>query len=87
VKPSRTLETFKNRLTPIQLSVERIRGYPSTLIIYKTNASKNYWVRFYFNGKKRIKTIKCAIKDIKKFAVQFYKNTLIETLVGKKASK
>lgn len=78
----------KNRLTPIPETIERMRGYPSTLIIYKTNASKYYWVRFYFNGKNKIKTTKCELaKDAKKFAVQFYKDTLIETSVGKKSTK
>lgn len=78
----------KNRLTPIQESIERMRGYPSTLIIYKTAASKYYWVRFYFNGKNKIKTTKCELaKDAKKFATQFYKDTLIDSSVGKKSTK
>lgn len=78
----------KNRLTPIPETIERMRGYPSTLIIYKSNASKFYWVRFFFNGKNKIKTTKCEhAKDAKKFAIQFYKDTLIEFSVGKKSSK
>jgi site-specific recombinase XerD len=65
-----------------------MRGYPSTLIIYKSNASKYYWVRFYFNSKNKIKTTKCEhAKDAKKFAMQFYKDTLIDTSVNKKSSK
>ena len=78
----------KNRLTPIPQSIERIRGYPSTLIIYKTNASKYYWVRFFFNGKNRIKTTKSeSSKDAKTFAVQFYKDTLLDTSASKSSNK
>ena len=74
----------KNRLTPIKSSIENIKGYPSTLIIYKTNASKYYWVRFYYNSKYRIKTTKCeSTSDAKKFAIQFYKDTLISSTVSK----
>lgn len=87
--PAKTTKLLpKNRLTPIAETIERMRGYPSTLIIYKSNASKFYWVRFYFNGKNKIKTTKCEhAKDAKKFAIQFYKDTLIESSVGKKSSK
>lgn len=78
----------KNRLTPIPESIERMRGYPSTLIIYKTNASKYYWVRFFFNGKNRIKTTKCEnSKDAKTFAVQFYKDNLLDTSASKQSNK
>jgi site-specific recombinase XerD len=78
----------KNRLTPIPESIERMRGYPSTLIIYKTNASKYYWVRFFFNGKNRIKTTKCEnSKDAKTFAIQFYKENLLDTSASKQSNK
>jgi hypothetical protein len=78
----------KNRLTPIPESIEHIRGYPSTLIIYKTNASKFYWVRFFFNGKNRIKTTKSeSSKDAKTFAIQFYKDALLDVSASKKSNK
>jgi len=78
----------KNRLTPIAESIEHIRGYPSTLIVYKTNASKYYWVRFFFNGKNRIKTTKCQnSKDAKTFAIQFYKDALLDVSASKKSNK
>jgi site-specific recombinase XerD len=65
-----------------------MRGYPSTLIIYKTNASKYYWVRFFFNGKNRIKTTKCEnSKDAKTFAIQFYKENLLDTSASKQSNK
>lgn len=86
--PNSNQDSTKNRLTPIQNTIERMRGYPSNLIIYKSNASKYYWVRFYFNGKNKIKTTKCELaKDAKKFAVQFYKDTLIDSSVTKKTTK
>ena len=81
-------EPIKNRLTPIQSTIEHIRGYPSTLIVYKTNASKYYWVRFFFNGKNRIKTTKCQnSKDAKTFAIQFYKDALLDVSASKKSNK
>jgi len=79
---------IKNRLTPVQSTIERMRGYPSTLIIYKTNASKYYWVRFYYNGKYRIKTTKSeSSKDAKKYAVQYYKDILLESTVSKSSNQ
>ena len=79
---------IKNRLTPVQSTIERMRGYPSTLIIYKTNASKYYWVRFYYNGKYRIKTTKSeSSKDAKKYALQYYKDILLESTVSKSSNQ
>jgi site-specific recombinase XerD len=73
----------KNRLTPIKETMQTIKGYPSTLIIYKTNASKYFWVRFYYNNKYRTKTTKSTSpKDAKEFAIQFYKETLISAAVS-----
>lgn len=78
----------KNRLTPIQDSIEHIRGYPTTLIIYKSLASRFYWVRFYFNGRYRTKTTKCESKtDAKKFAIQFYRDNLIDASVSKESNQ
>jgi site-specific recombinase XerD len=86
--PVPSVNKTKNRLTPIKESIEHIRGYPSTLIIYKTNASKYYWVRFFFNGKNRIKTTKCEnSKDAKTFAIQFYKDALLDVSASKKSNK
>jgi len=82
------VSSAKNRLTPIQSSIERMRGYPTTLIIYKTHASKYYWVRFFYNGRNRIKTTKCEnSKDAKSFAIQFYKETLLDSSSSKKSNK
>ena len=88
VVPDVNKVTVKNRLTPIPESIERIRGYPQTLIVYKTNASKYYWVRFFFNGKNRIKTTKSEnSKDAKTFAIQFYKDALLDISSSKKSNK
>ncbi len=66
--------TVKNRLNPIKETMQTMRGYPSTLVIYKTAASRFFWVRCYFNGKYKIKTTKSETeKSAKEFAVQFYK--------------
>lgn len=82
------VSSAKNRLTPIQSSIERMRGYPSTLIIYKTTASRYYWVRFFYNGRNRIKTTKCEnSKDAKSYAIQFYKETLLDSSSSKKSNK
>jgi hypothetical protein len=70
----------KNRLTPIKSTMETIRGMPSSLVIYKSAASRFYWVRCYFNGKYKIKTTKTtSTKEAKEFAVNFYKETLLNT--------
>ena len=88
VVPDVNKVTVKNRLTPIPESIERVRGYPNTLIVYKTNASKYYWVRFFFNGKNRIKTTKSEnSKDAKTFAVKFYKDALLDISASKKSNK
>ena len=80
--------TEKNRLTPIKESMQHMRGYPSTLVIYKTNASRYYWTRFYFNGKYRIKTTKCeSAKLAKDFAIEFYKDTLLSSAQEKTFDK
>ena len=73
-------QTPKNRLTPIKETIQTIRGYPSSLIVYKSAASRFYWVRCYFNGRYKVKTTKSETpKNAKQFAVAFYKNTLLNT--------
>jgi site-specific recombinase XerD len=70
-----------NRLNPIKETKQTVHGYPKTLTIYKTNASRFYWVRCFFNSKYKIKTTKSEnIKDAKIFAVQFYKDTLLSSV-------
>jgi integrase len=68
----------RNRLTPIKESIHTIRGYPSKLIIYKTDASKYFWTRIYFNNKYHYKSSKTtSLTDAKKFAVKFYEQVLV----------
>ncbi len=70
-----------SRVNPIKESKETVHGYPKSLTLYKTNASPYYWVRCYMNSKYKIKSTKCEnIKDAKRFAVEFYKNTLLSTV-------
>ena len=77
-----------NRLTPIKESMHHVSGYPTTLTLYKSAASRYYWVRCYFNGKYKIKTTKTeSLKEAKTFAVQFYKDTLLSTLLTKTSDK
>jgi site-specific recombinase XerD len=67
----------KNRLNPIKETMQTVRGYPTTLVIYKTAASRFYWVRCYFNGKYRTKTTKSeSAPEAKQFAVQFFRDTV-----------
>ena len=81
-------EKPRNRLTPIRSTIEHIRGYPNTLVIYQIPASRYFWVRFYFAGRYRIKTTKTENKaDAKKFAQQFYKSTLLDSSVTAKSNK
>ena len=68
----------KNRLTPIKSTMETVRGFPTSLVIYKSAASRFYWVRCYFNGKYKVKSTKStSSKDAKQFAIEFYKETLL----------
>jgi len=68
----------RNRLTPIKESIHTIRGYPSKLIIYQTDASKYFWTRIYFNNKYHYKSSKTtSLNDAKKFAVKFYEQVLV----------
>lgn len=67
-----------NRINPIKETIQTVRGYPSTLVVYKIAASRFYWVRCYFNGKYKIKTTKTEnLKAAKEFAAQFYKDILL----------
>jgi site-specific recombinase XerD len=80
--------TAKNRLTPIKETMQTVRGYPSSLVIYKTAASRFYWVRCYFNGKYKVKTTKSeSVKSAKEFAVQFYKDTLLSSVTAKTSDR
>jgi site-specific recombinase XerD len=80
--------TAKNRLTPIKETMQTIRGYPSSLVIYKTAASRFFWVRCYFNGKYKVKTTKSETpKGAKDFAVQFYKDTLLSSVTTKTSDR
>lgn len=61
--------------------MQTVRGYPSSLVIYKTAASRFYWVRCYFNGKYKVKTTKSETPKVaKEFAAQFYKDTLLSSV-------
>lgn len=68
--------------------MQTIRGYPSSLVIYKTAASRFYWVRCYFNGKYKVKTTKSETpKGAKEFASQFYKDTLLSSVTTKTSDR
>lgn len=72
-----------SRVNPIKESKQTVHGYPKTLTLYKTNASPYYWVRCFYNSKYKVKSTKCEnIKDAKKFAVQFYKDTLLSSVTS-----
>jgi site-specific recombinase XerD len=78
----------KNRLNPIKETMQTIRGYPSSLVIYKSAASRFYWVRCYFNGKYKVKTTKFeTVKSAKEFAAQFYKDTLLSSITTKTSNR
>jgi integrase len=67
-----------NRLTPIQESIQRIAGYPSKLIVFKTNASRFYWSRVYFNSRYHVRSTKTEnIREAKEFAVKFFEQVLV----------
>ena len=77
-KPLPDTPAARNRLTPIKESIHTIRGYPSKLIIYQTDASKYFWTRIYFNNKYHYKSSKTtSLTDAKKFAVKFYEQVLV----------
>ena len=77
----------KNRLNPIKETMQTVRGYPSTLVIYKISASRFYWSRCYFNGKYKVKTTKSEnVKSAKEFAAKFYKDTLLSSITTKSSN-
>lgn len=86
--PSASGNPTRNRLTPIKETMQHIHNYPKTLLIYKTDASRFFWVRFFYNGKYRTKTTKCiSPKEAKEFAIQFYKDTLISAAITNTSDK
>ena len=70
----------RNRLTPIAGTKHTINGYPKKLIVYKTDASRFYWVRVYFNGRYHTKSTKTdSVTEAKKFAVKYYEDVLVNS--------
>ena len=68
--------------------MQTVRGYPSTLVIYKISASRFYWSRCYFNGKYKVKTTKSEnVKSAKEFAAKFYKDTLLSSITTKSSNR
>ena len=54
-------------------------GYPSKLLLYKTSASRFFWVRFYFHGRYFYKSTQTeSVKDARRFAVEFYEDCLVD---------
>jgi len=81
-------QSAKNRLNPIKETMQTVRGYPSTLVIYKISASRFYWSRCYFNGKYKVKTTKSEnLKSAKEFAAKFYKDTLLSSITTKSSNR
>jgi hypothetical protein len=81
-------QSAKNRLNPIKETMQTVRGYPSTLVIYKISASRFYWSRCYFNGKYKVKTTKSEnVKSAKEFAAKFYKDTLLSSITTKTSNR
>jgi integrase len=79
---------IRNRLTPIPESIQYIHGYPKKLIIYKTDSSRYYWTRLYFNGRYHTKSTKSeSIKDSKKFSIKFYEDVLFKSKTDKISDK
>jgi len=67
-----------NRVNPIKSSIQTISGYPTKLVIYKTDASRYFWTRVYFNSRYYIKTTKTdSVKEAKQFAIKFYEQVLL----------
>ncbi len=87
-KKADTSAKLRNRLTPIPSSIDTIRGYPEKLIIYRTDASKYFWVRLYFNGRYHTKSTKAeSVVAAKSFAVSFYESVLVNAKVTHKSDK
>ena len=87
-KKAESSAPLRNRLTPIPSSIDTIRGYPQKLIIYRTDASKYFWVRLYFNGRYHTKSTKAvSVVAAKSFAVSFYESVLVNAKVTHKSDK
>ncbi len=85
---NRSNDTKRNRLTPIPGTIHNMRGYPTKLVIYKTDASRFFWVRNYFNGKYHYKSTKTEnLKDAQIIAIRFYEQTLVNASTTKTSDK
>jgi hypothetical protein len=68
-----------HRSTPIKDSFVTLRSYPETLKLYKTGASKVWWLRFFYKGKLYRRSSKTEIlKSAKDELVTFYQSILNE---------
>ena len=67
------------RTLPIVKSITHIPNYPSTLSIFRTNSSRFWQVRVFFNGKTKIRSTRTTSKrDAVRLAKEFYNNELIK---------
>ena len=71
-------ETRHKTYRRLPYDIEPVRGYPDVLQIYRTDASRFYQVRYFINGKYKIKTTRCTDK---KKAIEFDKNFFHEILL------
>ena len=71
-------ETRHKTYRRLPYDIEPVRGYPDVLQIYRTDASRFYQVRYFINGKYKIKTTRCTDK---KKAIEFAKNFFHEILL------
>ena len=64
------LPAESSRSNPIPFTMERIKGYPKKLVIYRIQASSYWWVRYYADG--RYYKRSCAT-DVRRDAIQVAK--------------
>jgi hypothetical protein len=74
-------ERTRSRTSPITESITKIKDYPKTLAIYRQNASRFWWIRYYVNHKLYRKSTKTENKEIaSEIAKQFYKEISFKEL-------
>lgn len=70
-------------VTPIPQTIERIKGYPDKLIIFKVPASPYWWVR-YHDSRPIKRSTKTDVKhEAIRFAKKFYESVLVNNVLGR----
>jgi hypothetical protein len=81
--PTQKKESDKSRsVVPIPETIERIKGYPDKLILFKVPASPFWWVRYHDSRPIKRSTKTQSKQEAIRFAKQFYESVLVNNALG-----